>query len=233
MSGVADQPDNLFAALPKALSEALLARAHLVDLQADQTLFVAGDAGDGCYHIESGLLKVSVVSASGHERILAILGPPVLVGELSLLDGRPRSANVTALRPSRLGFISRVAFDAVLEERPRLWREVAEMLALRLRESNNALAATSFLPLQGRVAQALLALADAFGEKLPHPPGAGRVLIRQKVTQSDLAAMAGIARENVSRILNGWLRDGLVSRISGYYCVEKPKALEALTTDAS
>lgn len=231
MTGQAALPDNLFTGLPQALSEALLTRARLLELQADQTLFVAGDVGDGCYHLESGLLKVSVVSASGHERILAILGEGSLVGELSLLDGRPRSATVSALRPCRLGFIGRGAFDEVLEERPILWREVAFMLATRLRETNLSLAATSFLPLQGRVARALLALAEAFGEKLPHPPGAGRVLIRQKVTQSDLAAMAGIARENVSRILNGWLRDGLVSRISGYYCVEKPRELEALTQD--
>jgi CRP-like cAMP-binding protein len=231
MPGPAALPDNLFAALPKALSEALLAHARPVELQAEQTLFVAGDAGDGCYSIETGLLKVSVVSAAGNERILAILGAGALVGELSLLDGRPRSATVTALRPSRLGFIGRGAFDAVLGEDPELWREVAYMLAIRLRESNLALAATSFLPLQGRVARALLALADAFGEKLAHPPGAGRVLVRQKVTQSDLAAMAGIARENVSRILNGWLRDEVVSRISGYYCLEKPATLAALTKD--
>ncbi len=119
MPGPAALPDNLFAALPKALSEALLAHARPVELQAEQTLFVAGDAGDGCYSIESGLLKVSVVSAAGNERILAILGAGALVGELSLLDGRPRSATVTALRPSRLGFIGRGAFDAVLEERAR------------------------------------------------------------------------------------------------------------------
>lgn len=232
MPGHADQHDNnLFAALPKALSGALLARARPLDLPADQTLFQAGDDGDGCYRVESGLLKVSVISTSGHERILAILGAGALVGELSLLDGRPRSASVVALRQSRLGFIGRGTFDAVLDEKPELWREVAFVLAQRLRETNLALAATSFLPLQGRVARALLALAEAFGEKLPHPPGAGRVLVRQKLTQSDLAAMAGIARENVSRIVNGWLRDGLISRISGYYCVEKPAALEALTRD--
>ena len=55
---------------------------------------------------------------------------------------------------------------------------------------------------------------------------AGRILIRQKVTQSDLAAMAGIARENVSRILNEWMRKKIVSRLAGYYCLENRSALE-------
>ena len=83
-------------------------------------------------------------------------------------------------------------------------------------------AAGSFLPMKGCVARALLDLADAFGQDL----GQGRILIRQKVSQSDVAAMAGIARENVSRILNDWIRDKLVSRLSGYYCLENKANLK-------
>jgi CRP-like cAMP-binding protein len=75
---------------------------------------------------------------------------------------------------------------------------------------------------KGRVARALLNLAEAFGRDL----GQGRILIRQKVSQSDLAAMAGIARENVSRVLNDWVHRSLVSRLAGYYCLEKKAALE-------
>ena len=83
-------------------------------------------------------------------------------------------------------------------------------------------AAGSFLPLKGRVARALLDLAEAFGQDV----GQGRILIRQKVTQSDLAAMAGISRENVSRILSDWMRGAVVSRLSGYYCLENRAAIE-------
>ena len=56
--------------------------------------------------------------------------------------------------------------------------------------------------------------------------GSGRIVIRQKIGQSDIAAMAGIARENVSRILNDWKRRKLVSRLSGYYCLENKAQLE-------
>jgi CRP/FNR family cyclic AMP-dependent transcriptional regulator len=80
----------------------------------------------------------------------------------------------------------------------------------------------SFLSLKGRVAQALLGLAEAFGNDV----GAGRVLIRQKVTQSDLAAMTGIARENVSRILSEWMRQKYLTRLAGYYCLENRTLLE-------
>jgi CRP/FNR family transcriptional regulator, cyclic AMP receptor protein len=90
-----------------------------------------------------------------------------------------------------------------------------------LRETNDALMATNFLSVKGRVARALLSLAEAFGRDV----GQGRIVISQKVSQSDLAAMAGIARENVSRVLNDWVKRSLLSRHSGYYCLEKAAAL--------
>ena len=214
--------DNILAALPPELSQGLFAKARVSALAADQMLFLTGDAGDGCYRVEEGLLKASVVAPAGGERILAILGPGALVGELSMIDGVPRSASVAALRPSKLSFISRASFDAYGREHPELYRHVMTLLARRLRETNGALAATSFLPLKGRVARALISLAEAFGNDV----GGGRILVRQKVTQSDLAAMAGIARENVSRILKEWTDAKLVSRLAGYYCLENKKAIE-------
>jgi CRP-like cAMP-binding protein len=128
---------------------------------------------------------------------------------------------VTATRDSELRFISRASFETAAESQPLVYRHVMSLLARRLRDTNAVVAATSFLPLKGRVAHALLGLAEAFG----HDVGQGRIVVRQKVTQSDLAAMAGIARENVSRILNDWMRARLVTRLSGYYCLENRAAL--------
>ena len=222
MADTAAAPANLFSALPEQLAAGLFARARPVKLKADQMLFPAGDSGDGCYRVDEGLLKVSVVSPTGGERILAVLGPGSVVGELSMIDGSPRSATVTAVRDSELSFISRSAFHAFADEHTEVYKHVMTLLARRLRDTNAALAATSFLSLKGRVARALLNLAEAFGKDV----GSGRILIRQKVSQSDLAAMAGVARENVSRILNDWKRLSVVSRLAGYYCLEAKAELE-------
>jgi CRP/FNR family cyclic AMP-dependent transcriptional regulator len=215
-------PDNLLSVLPPELSAELFKTARPLRLKADQTLFTAGDPGDGCYRVEQGLLKVSVVSPSGGERILAILGPGALVGELAMIDAQPRSASVVAARDSELRFISRISFETVAGKNPEVYRHIVMLLVRRLRDTNAVVTAMSFLSLKGRVAHALVSLAEAFG----HDVGAGRILVRQKVTQSDLAAMAGIARENVSRILNEWMRQKLVSRLAGYYCLEDRAALE-------
>jgi CRP/FNR family transcriptional regulator, cyclic AMP receptor protein len=208
--------------LPAELAAALFADARVVALNAGQTLFLAGDPCTGCYQMVEGLLKVTLDLASGRERILAILGPGALVGELSVIDGTPRSACVTAIRAAKLRFISRAAFDAFGEAHPDIFRTIAVVLARRLRDINGALVATSFLSVKGRAARTLLILAEAFGKDV----GAGRILIRQKVSQGDLAAMAGIARENLSRVLQDWMETALVSRLAGYYCVENKAALE-------
>ncbi len=215
-------PENILDALPAELSRALFAKARVLSLAADQTLFLAGDDGDGCYRVEEGLLKASMAAPNGGERILAIVGPNSVLGELSMIDGAPRSASVTALRDSKLCFVSRADFDAFGHSTPEMYRHVMTVLARRLRETNNALAASSFLSVKGRVARALLSLAEAFGRDV----GNGRILIRQKVTQSDLAAMAGIARENVSRVLKEWMTHSLVSRLAGYYCLENKAAIK-------
>jgi len=216
------QGTNLLSALPAPVASQLFAGATLVKLSADKVLFMAGDAGNGCYRVEQGLLKVSMVSPAGTERILAFLGPGAIVGELSIIDGLPRSASVAALRDSELSFVSKSAFEECTRKFPDVYKYLVGVLAARLRETDDVIAAASFLPLKGRVAVTMLDLAEHFG----HDVGAGRIVIRQKITQSDLAAMAGIARENVSRILNDWKRRNLVSRLSGYYCIENRAVLE-------
>jgi CRP/FNR family transcriptional regulator, cyclic AMP receptor protein len=213
---------GLLSNLPNRLLAELLAKATPIRLAADRVLFLAGDSGDGCYRLNEGLLKVSIASPKGAERILAILGPGSIVGDMTMIDGRPRSASVSALRDCSLSFVSRAVFEAFAERQPEIYKYLVAMLAERLREADHLVAAGSFLPPKGRVACALLDLAKAFGRDV----GGGRILIQQKITQSDVAAMAGIARENVSRILNEWMRLKLVTRLSGYYCLESVAKLE-------
>jgi CRP/FNR family transcriptional regulator, cyclic AMP receptor protein len=209
------------------LWQELFAGARIIRLSADQILFSAGQEGDGCYRVDEGLLKAAVTDPGGDERILAILGPGSVVGELSMIDGAPRSASVVALRDSKASFVSRSAFENFGKKRPELYRYLTTLLANRLRDTNDSLAATSFLSIKGRFARALLRLADSFGRDV----GQGRILIRQKVSQADLAAMAGVARENVSRMLHEWTSRSLVSRFAGYYYLEDLAQLQREAED--
>ena len=196
-----------------------VATVHTVD--QGEVLFRAGDDSTGFYSVVDGLLKISVTSDDGQERLIAIIGPDDIVGEMGVVDGLPRSADVTALRASELAHIRKADFEAIAQANPSLYQHILRALSGRLRQANDAGAARSMLPLEGRLAKALLSLADSFGNDLPD----GRTVIRYKITQADIGNMCGAARENVNRQLGEWRRDGLVSKISGYYCLHDKRAL--------
>src|SRR4029079_4762145 len=214
---------SLLLELQDSLSADLFASAAPLRLAAEEALFLAGDTGDGCDLVEDGLLKVVVASHFGGERILAFLGRGAIVGEMSVIDGRPRSASVVAVRQAALKFLSRASFEEFTRKYPEVYKYLMKLLASRLREANAVIAAGTFLSIKGRVARTLLELAERFGQDV----GTGRIVIHHKIGQSDLAASAGIARANVSRILNEWKRHKRVSRLSGYYCLENKAMLES------
>jgi CRP/FNR family transcriptional regulator, cyclic AMP receptor protein len=221
---MAFEPDSaqLLSRLPPHLATDLFASAKPVKLAADQVLFLADDPGDSCYRVEAGLVKVTMISQSGIERILSFIGRGGIVGELAILDGLPRSASVVAVRDTELRRLTRAEFDTFAERRPELYKSLITLLTQRLRETNLSVAAGSFLSLRGRVALSLLELADHFGRKV----GSDSIIVEHKISQADLAAMAGIARENVNRVLKDWERRKIVRRRSGYYCLENKSKLQ-------
>src|SRR5262249_28776756 len=205
--------DSMVNTFPSGVSTALSAHlfelfdvARVHQLKAGDVLFAAGDVGDGCYRLDKGLLKVMVTSTRGEERIVAILGPGAVVGELAMIDRMPRSASVVALRDSVLRFISREAYEKRVLEHPHTKQALLELLAFRLRQADEELAAATFLSAKARVARALLELAEFVGK----PSGPQCIVLDEKISHADLAAMAGVARENASRVLSEWRRRNLV-----------------------
>ena len=208
--------------LPQSLAASLFAGAIPCHLKAGKALFVVGDLGDGCYRLEQGLLKVVITSPRGDNLIIAILGPGSIAGELALIDGHPRSASVFAIRDCELSFVSRNAFEQYTAVHSDIYRYLVNVLAARLRETDDALGAANFLTVEARLARAMLDLARYFrGHE-----DAERIVIGEKMTQSDLAALAGVARENVSRILTDWKERKIVVRSGSHYCLNDLEALK-------
>jgi CRP-like cAMP-binding protein len=117
---------RLLSELPTRLSTELFAAVELARLPAGRVLFRAGDSCDGCYRVEDGLLKVTIVSGSGAERILAFLGSGAIVGELSIIDGLPRSATVMAVRDATLSFLLLPSSHVVVRMHAHLSSRIAE-----------------------------------------------------------------------------------------------------------
>ena len=216
---------NLLDTMPSAVLRAFLSAAVPVTLRTREVLFHAGDAGSSCYFLRSGAAKAAVIAKDGQERLLAVLGPGALIGELSLFDDQPRSATVSALRPCRLMHLTKPAFFKLADENPQIYRQALKLLTHRLRGTNDSVVAQGTVTVLGRVARAFVSLAEGIGERQPK----GRIMLSQRITQTDIAGMAGVARENANRAISELLRNGVLGRVKGYYIIDKPDELARMS----
>jgi CRP/FNR family transcriptional regulator, cyclic AMP receptor protein len=196
----------LFAALDDEAAKALAASMTHQDVRRGSTVFAEGDPGDHLYVISSGKIKLGRTSADGRENLLAILGPGEMFGELSLFDPGPRTATATAIAPTRLIGLGHDDLHTWLAGRTEVAEQLLRALARRLRRTNDVLADMVFSDVPGRVAKALLDLAERFGKPID-----GGVLVAHDLTQEELAQLVGASRETVNKALadfagRGWLR---------------------------
>ena len=174
-----------------------------------QALFHMGDEGGSLHVIERGRVKVTIPASSGEELILAILGVGDLLGELSLFDGKPRSATVQTLEETDTLCLHREDLLALMRNRFDVVEKILKVLARRIRDTDMHLAEAHFLDITSRLAKKIVDLGDAFGAREE-----GKVRIGVKITQKDLASMIGATRESINKQFKALRDQGLV-RISG------------------
>jgi CRP-like cAMP-binding protein len=196
----------LFAALDDEAAEALRSTMTRVEVARGDAIFHEGDRGDRLYVIVEGKIKLGRASGDGRENLLAVLGPGEMFGELSLFDPGPRSATVTAVTDTTYSSLSHEDLLRWLEGRPAVARGLLTQLAGRLRRANDVVADLVFSDVPGRVAKALLDLADRFGRTADDG-----VHVHHDLTQEELAQLVGASRETVNKALadfasRGWLR---------------------------
>jgi CRP-like cAMP-binding protein len=146
-------------------------------------------------------VKVTMLSGSGREVVLGFAGPGDLVGELSVLQGWPRTATVTTLEPTTAMAISGGAFVAFLDRYPRVMRVMLTTALQRLQEENRRQLEFAAQDTLGRIASRLVELCDRFGED-----DADGVVIGLPISQEELSAWSASSREAVARAL-GTLRE--------------------------
>lgn len=165
----------------------------------------AEDKGDTLFVMHTGRVKVSVNAADGREVILSVLGPGEFFGDMSLLDDRPRSANVITLEGSEVLAIRRSDFLQALEQYPSIAVHLMVSLALRLRRADRQIASLALLGITDRICGVLLALAEEQGVETEEG-----LVIRKRPTHQILANMAGTARETVTRVLRRLDEEGYI-----------------------
>jgi CRP/FNR family transcriptional regulator, cyclic AMP receptor protein len=196
----------LFAALDDEAAAALTAAMTSRNVPRGHIVFQEGATGDRLFVVLAGKVKISRAATDGRENLLAVLGPGEMFGELSLFDPGPRTATATAVTDSSLASLDHEDLRPLLLDRPGVAVHLLQALAQRLRRTNEAMADLVFTDVPGRVAKALLDLAERFGTD--EDDG---VRVRHDLTQEELAQLVGASRETVNKALSefatrGWLR---------------------------
>jgi CRP/FNR family transcriptional regulator len=196
----------LFDSLSEEDSRALRADVTVRKLGRGERLFSEGDKGDRLYIILSGKIKLTKAAPDGRENLLSVHGPGEMFGELSLFDPVPRTSSANAVTDAELAGLAHDDLRAWLTTRPEVAMHLLQALAQRLRRINDVKADLVFTDVPGRVAKALLDLAERFG--VPNSDG---TQVNHDLTQEELAQLVGASRETVNKALadfaaRGWIQ---------------------------
>lgn len=170
------------------------------------TIFVEGQKTDGLYIITSGLMKVLKLHKDGREKTLAILNEGEILGEMTLLGSDLRSATVETLQQTSVLVISKEDFQPLLLEVPKLSIRLIEVLSGRLKQANQQIQELIFLNSRCRVICNLLNLAEKYGRSEK-----GGIRISLHLTHAELAKLAGVSRETVTKVLAELQDSNLIS----------------------
>ena len=167
----------------------------------DETVVLEGDDSmQALYLIATGSVQVYMTGIDGRETILSFLERGDFFGEMSLIDGEPRSASVRTVTDAKLLVIHRESFLSLIRKTPEIAMALMSELCKRLRKANKQIGSLSTMSVSGRVAGTLLNLMQERGVRIHTDNGNMVTVIHNRPTQQQLADMSGTTRETVSRI---------------------------------
>ena len=201
---------SLFAGLSDQELEVLADSLGKRTFGKGMIIFHKGSPGQTLYVIESGKVRIFILSESGQEISVNIYGPSDVFGELSLLDGLPRSAGAVAVERTVTYTLHRDDFLRHLEAYPRMAKSIMEVLSTRLRYTTIYAESLSFLDVYGRVAAKLLELADRYGLRNDGKDGSDGIEINLRLTQAELATWVAATRESANKVLGTFRDQGLI-----------------------
>ena len=192
----------LFRDLPPAVIEHLGSYMKTRRVARGTTIFAKGDPGSGLMGVLAGAVKVSVASADGKDIVLNVFREGDIFGEIALLDGRPRTADATAMSDCELIVIERRDFVPFLSSQPDVMLKFIEILCSRLRRTSEQVQDITFLNLPTRLAKTLLQLTGGVqGSATPS---------KATITQREISQMIGMSRESTNKQLRAWAKRGWI-----------------------
>jgi CRP/FNR family cyclic AMP-dependent transcriptional regulator len=192
-SGLSDQDLELLADMlqPRTFAKGMI-------------IFHKDSPGQRLYIIESGRVRIFILSESGQEISLNVYGPGDFFGELALFDGLPRSAGAIVMENTVTLTLHRDDFLHLLQEHPKIAMDIIRVLSTRLRYTTMYAESLAFLDVYGRVAAKLIELGERYGLE------SEGIEIELRLTQAELASWVSSSRESVNKVLGAFRDQGLI-----------------------
>ena len=215
----------LFRDLPPGVIEHLGSYMKTRRVARGTSIFAKGDPGTGLMGVLAGAVKVSVASADGKDIVLNVFREGDVFGEIALLDGRPRTADATAMSDCELIVIERRDFVPFLSSQPDVMLKFIEILCSRLRRTSEQVQDITFLNLPTRLAKTLLQLTGGVqGSAAPS---------KATITQREISQMIGMSRESTNKQLRAWAKRGWIRLERGGVGVIAPDKLTAIAAEGA
>lgn len=206
--------------LPDRERQAIEARMSPRTVGKGQMIYAEGQMHEALWQVLSGTVRVTNQTADGKEVVFAIFAAGDCFGEITLLDGQPAANTATAMEQVELAELAKADFDELYRQFPAFAQQLLQMMTGRMRHMLNFYADVTLRPLEQRMANRILYL------------GGGPLLENNfsplLFTQQDLASMVGATRQAVSKVLNQWREQGIVSLEYGKITVLLQARLEAV-----
>ncbi len=197
---------ELFSSLNDDELLQISSKVAIKEFVKNEVILFEEETNEFMYIILLGKVKVAQATEEGKEIILAIHQAQEFFGEISLIDGKTSSAAVVAMEESLVAIISKLNFYSLLYSQRKVLENLLRILCFRLRESWKRIHILNFKDAPQRMKMLLKILAGENGERTP-----GGMRINLRLTHQEIADMTGLTRETVTRVLNQWRKDGLIT----------------------
>lgn len=196
---------SIFNSLEKEDLELLANATQEVTYPKGKTIISSEEIGSTFFIVKSGRVKVTAEAFGGREIVLTTLHPLAFFGEMSIIDGEPRSASIIALEETKLITMEREVFLRILHRYPQITIKILTILCQRLRRADELIQGLRFLSASGRTIQMLFKLSDEHGVTTREG-----MLIDTKLTHQELASLSGTSKESMRKIIRDFKEKGYI-----------------------
>ncbi len=197
---------QLFSSLSDQELQQITDAIRIKSFKKQETILHEEDTNEYMYTILAGKVKVVQTSEDGKETILAMHKTGDFFGEMSLIDGKTMPATVIATEETITAIISKQEFISLICSQEKVLLKLLIILCARLRESWNKIQMLNFNNAAHRIKMLFTMLVGDYGEQDDEG-----ITLNLKLTHQDIANMAGITRETVTRVIDKWQKDNEIT----------------------